>query len=149
MPQRLPVPVAEQEAYARRHHLGIVEGEYADGRHALTGEELAALGRRHVVCAHTANHEGVAAIVGPEDVEREIVEPARVLERLLGRPPQVFAWLYGTAMGINPLADEALRATGYRYLFSATKIQRLRARQSAAGRVTCVAAAAETRPSVA
>jgi peptidoglycan/xylan/chitin deacetylase (PgdA/CDA1 family) len=124
----LSVPVGEQVAYARQHRLGIVDGEYADGRHALTGPELAALGRRHEICAHTANHAPVDSIATPADVEREIIEPARVLEQLLGRRPEVFAWLGGTAMGLNPLADEALRAAGFRYLFSNTKIQRLQAR---------------------
>src|SRR5262249_41460795 len=38
----LSVPVPEQVTFARAHFLGIVDGEHADGRHALTHDELAA-----------------------------------------------------------------------------------------------------------
>jgi peptidoglycan/xylan/chitin deacetylase (PgdA/CDA1 family) len=121
----LSVPVPEQVTFARAHFLGIVDDEYADGRHALTHDELAAIGERHEVCAHTATHETAENVRTVEDAEREVHEPARVLRQLLGRPPAAFAWLFAKPMGVSAVADEALRAAGFRYLFSATRIQRL------------------------
>lgn len=118
-------PPAEQVGYARAHRLGIVDGEYADGRHAMTWDEIAELGRRHVVAAHSANHVSAADVVGRDVVEREIVAPYETLAHVLGRPPAAFAWLYGHASGASPEVDDALAATGFRYLFSNTKVQRL------------------------
>ena len=119
-------PPAEQVAFAEAHHLGIVEGEYADGRHAMSWDEVAAVGERHVVAAHTATHASAASVRSDDDVRREVLEPREALERVLGRPPAAFAWLFGQASGTNPVADEALRAAGYRYLFSNARLQRLR-----------------------
>jgi peptidoglycan/xylan/chitin deacetylase (PgdA/CDA1 family) len=119
------IEVTDQVEYALAHDLGIVDDEYADGRHAMSWEELEALGTRHVIAAHSANHVTAASVVGDALVEREIVAPYRALERALGRPPTTFAWLYGQGCGVNQLADDALASTGYRYLFSNTKVQRL------------------------
>lgn len=60
-----------------------------------------------------------------EDVEREVLGPARLLERVLGRRPAAFAWFHGAAWGESRLADVALQAAGYRHVFSNTKIQRI------------------------
>lgn len=119
------IPAAEQVRWARARHLGIVDGEYADGRHAMTWDEIAELGRRHVVAAHSANHVSAADVVGRAAVEHEIVAPYETLAHVLGHPPAAFAWLYGHSSGASPEVDDALAATGFRYLFSNTKVQRL------------------------
>jgi peptidoglycan/xylan/chitin deacetylase (PgdA/CDA1 family) len=115
----------DQVRYAEAHDLGIVDDEYPDGRHAMSWDELTELGTRHVIAAHTANHVSAETVTGTELIEREIRAPYHQLETALGRPPTAFAWLYGQPCGINPRADEALTAAGYRYLFSNTRVQRL------------------------
>lgn len=121
----LDVPALDQVEYARDRYLGIIPDEYPDGRHAMTWDELASIGKRHVVAGHTANHVSAASIATADDIEREVRVPARRLEEVLGRQPAHFAWLFGQAFGSNPIADDALRAAGFRYIFSNTRIQRI------------------------
>ena len=121
----LDVPAQDQVEYARDRYLGIVPDEYADGRHAMTWDELASIGKRHVVASHTANHVSAASIATADDIEREVSAPARRLAEVLGRQPAHFAWLFGQAFGSNPIADDALRTAGFRYIFSNTRIQRI------------------------
>lgn len=128
----LSIPVPEQAAYAQANTIRLLdEEEYADGRFAMTWDQLAELGQRHVVAAHTANHARIGSIERDADIEREIVDPTRAIARAVGRSPEVFAWLGGDGFGANPLADSALRGNGYRYVFSNTKIQRIAPRSTA------------------
>jgi Polysaccharide deacetylase len=119
------LPPAEQKAFAAAHHLRYTDEGAEDGRVAMTWDELASVAERHVVAAHTASHAPISEVRTEEDVEREILEPRRAIERATGRAPEIFAWLYGQHWGANAFADEALRSAGYRYLVSNTKIQRL------------------------
>ena len=122
----LSIPVPEQAVYAGANTIGLIgEDEFPDGRFAMTWDQLAKLGGRHVIAAHTANHSRAGSIVTDEDVEREVVEPTRAIEDAVGGAPEVFAWLGGESFGMHPAADAALLENGYRYVFSNTKIQRI------------------------
>jgi peptidoglycan/xylan/chitin deacetylase (PgdA/CDA1 family) len=121
----LTVPVAEQAAFADAHEIGLVPGEPREERLAATWDEIRAASGRHVIAAHTGTHAAQAAIVGDEDVEREIRGPRRAIEQATGRVPLAFAWLYGRPSGERPAIDDALRASGYRYVVSNTRLQRI------------------------
>ena len=58
-------------------------------------------------------------------LEDEIAVAKAEMERELGIPVEIFCWLEGVALGINPEADALLRQSGYRYLLSNFKIQKL------------------------
>lgn len=119
--------VAEQEAYARSHHIGLVaeDLERPGERLALTWDEVAELSKRHTVTPHTASHAGIADVATEADFEREIFEPKRKMDAVTGQSAAAFAWLHGTQWGMSARHDAALQAAGYRYLISNTMIHRI------------------------
>ena len=121
----LDAPEERQEAYARAHHIGLVEEDLAGGPIAMSWDQLAALSSRHVLNPHTASHESTDWILTEADVAREIVEPKQKVDAATGRASACIAWLHGTPYGHQALNDEAVRRAGYRYVVSNTMIQRL------------------------
>jgi hypothetical protein len=120
-------PVPEQRAFCERHDIDLPDEPADDGRIALTWPELEHIGSRHVLGAHTASHAVPDDVRDEAAVERELVEPLRALERCAGRAPVLMAWREGRPDDAGHPAFRALRATGYRLLVSATRIQRVRA----------------------
>lgn len=118
------VAVDDQKAVADAHHIGLTDEE-SGPRYFMTADEIRQVGDRHVIAAHTATHEHMGRIVTDEDVDREIVEPKRVLEEICGRPVDVFAWLFAERYGINERCDSALRAAGYRWVASHARLQKI------------------------
>ncbi|GJF34613.1 hypothetical protein KNE206_73130 [Kitasatospora sp. NE20-6] len=121
----LDVPVAEQYDFAEAHEIDLVPEDVRGERLAMTWDQVAALGERHVVTPHTACHEETANIVTPEDFEREIFAPKRRMDAVTGQSAACFAFLRGTSRGHSADHDAALRDAGYRYLFSNTMVQHL------------------------
>jgi peptidoglycan/xylan/chitin deacetylase (PgdA/CDA1 family) len=125
-------PPGDQLAFGAARNLAGVPGEYADGRHALSWDEVRAVDRAgHVIASHTRNHARVPD-GDASALEEEIVGAQADLVRELGHPVRSFAWLLGAAYGESPLADAALGRAGYEFLFSNFRIQRL----PGAGRLT-------------
>lgn len=118
-------PVQEQAEFCEVHDLWLPEVAHPDGRIALTWEELARIGRRHVLGAHTATHAVPDQAATPEGALRELVEPARRLAAVNGQQPVVLAWRLGLPHDPAHPATAAVREAGYRYLLSATMIQRI------------------------
>ena len=119
-------PVEQQELFARSHFIDLVAEELTGERVALAPAEIAELAARHVVFPHTASHVGIADVVTDDDIEREITAPKRYLDGVTGQDCAAFVWLHGSPWGGQPRIDDAVRAAGYRYLFSNTMIQRIR-----------------------
>lgn len=118
-------PAAEQTAFAAARMLETVPCEYADGRQALSWDELAEIERRgHVVASHTRTHTPVR-LDDPRQFFSEVVDAQGDFERHLGHPVRAFAWLRGGRYGEMPIADRAVDAAGYDFLFSNLAIQRL------------------------
>lgn len=120
-------PIAQQEAFARSHYIGLVQ-EHLDSpgeRIAMSWDDIAALSRRHVVTPHTAAHQGINDIGSDDDLEREVVEPKRKMDAVTGQSAPAFAWLHGTRWGMSERHDRAVQAAGYRYLISNTMIHRV------------------------
>jgi peptidoglycan/xylan/chitin deacetylase (PgdA/CDA1 family) len=121
-------PTTEQPAFIARRQLRIVQGEYPDGRYALSWNELKELQRHnHVIASHTRTHSQVLTS-DPASLEPEIVGPQQDFEAHLGHRVRSFASLSGTAFGENPAADRLIKAAGYQFVFSNLEIQRLRNR---------------------
>lgn len=118
-------PAQEQEAFAAVRTLATVPGEYADGRSALSWDELRALDGPHVVASHTRNHSRVG-MDDPAALEDEIVGAQSDFVRELGHKVRAFAWLSGGRYGENPVADAAVDRAGYALLFSNFAVQKLR-----------------------
>jgi Polysaccharide deacetylase len=118
------VAVGAQHAFAEAHEIGLtgVDPE----RVAVTWDELRdVVARGHVVACHTATHAGIADAQTPGAAERELAGAKATLEAQLGVDVSTFAWLWGSPVGVDADLDARLRALGYRYVFSNTKIQRL------------------------
>ncbi len=118
-------PVPEQVDFCARHHVDLPDDPHSDGRLALTWGELEVIGRRHVIGAHTATHAVPDDAADDAGAERELVEPRRLLERVARAAPVVLAWRRGLPDDPAHPAFGAARAAGYRYLVSATQVQRI------------------------
>jgi hypothetical protein len=118
-------PVEEQAEFCEVHDLWLPETPHPDGRIALTWDEVARIGRSHVLAAHTATHAVPDQVATPEGAHRELLEPARRLEQVNGLAPAVLAWRLGLPHDPAHPAAQAVRDAGYRYLVSATLIQRV------------------------
>ena len=56
---------------------------------------------------------------------REIVVAKRRLEEKIGRPVDVFCWLYGEEYAFNVNAQKYLKEAGYRYVVSNLKLEKI------------------------
>jgi peptidoglycan/xylan/chitin deacetylase (PgdA/CDA1 family) len=126
-------PPEDQNSFAARHHIQLPPdgvGRTADGRLALSADELGALAERgHVVASHTHHHTTAspefAPDMSPATLDREVAGSRRVLERLSGRDVRALAWREGTSLGADARADEALRSAGYEFLFTNHAVQQI------------------------
>ena len=117
-------PPEAQMGWGAPRRLHVIEGEYPDGRHAASWDELRTLDRDHVVASHTRGHTRVDPD-DPAEVVPEILGAQMDFVRELGHPVRSFAWLLGGRYGENLVADAAVDAAGYEFLFSNLSIQRL------------------------
>ncbi|MGW6060450.1 polysaccharide deacetylase family protein [Streptomyces sp. NPDC055189] len=119
-------PVEAQYDYALAHRIKLVPENPRDERIAMSWEEIGDLHRRgHVVTPHTASHAPARQVLTPEDIEREVIEPKRLMDRATGGSALCTAWLEGSAWTGGSAADQALVEAGYRFVFSNTMVQRL------------------------
>lgn len=121
----LDVAPVDQADYAEQHHFTILDEERGQPGYAMTWDDLARIGRRHVVAAHTAHHAAAKDIVTPEDVEREITTPIGQIEELTGVVPPAFAFLFGTPPVPGTLAGDAVITSGVRYATTNTAYVRI------------------------
>ncbi len=123
----LGVPADEQRSYAAGHVLHLPEiDEYPGERIALTWDEARDIVRRgHAFACHTRTHNQVTPDTPRAVLEEEIAVAKAEMETELGTGVDIFCWLEGAALGINPAADDMLRRAGFRYLLSNFKIQKL------------------------
>ena len=115
---------AAQPAFAAKHTLSTVKDEYADGRYALSWDELKEIDRKHVVASHTRTHAKLAA-KELWALEGEIVGPQQDFQTHLGHRVRSFASLSGAPYGEQKEADTLIRAARYQFVFSNFTIQRL------------------------
>lgn len=116
----------DQRAFAATYDVDLVREHDGAGRLAMTWDDLARIGERHEVAAHTARHSTGLDLRTLEDVEREVLGPCRALERAVGRPPAAFAFYGGTPYDPSSVAGRALLDAGVRYAVTATTWERIR-----------------------
>lgn len=123
----MSVPAAEQRAYAAAHVLHLpARDEYPDDRIAITWDEARGIrDRGHVFACHSRTHAELLPDTPLSVIEDEIVGAKAEMEAELGCEVDTFCWLRGAEIGINPAADRLLLRSGFRYLFSKYKIQKL------------------------
>lgn len=114
----LAAPSSEQAAYTDRYDFWMPVAE-PGGRLALTWSELAAIGQRHEIVAHTATHAPADQVAA--DPDGELIAPRRVIAEVTGRAPEAVVFRLGAPWDGSPLVPDA----GYRWLLSNTAIQRL------------------------
>jgi hypothetical protein len=118
-------PVEEQAQFCEVHDLWLPPQPHPDGRIALTWDELGRIAERHVIGAHTATHAVPDRAASAGDAQRELLGPARRLAELSGRHPAVLAWRLGLPHDPAHPATAVAVDAGYRYLLSATLVQRI------------------------
>ncbi|MCX7807792.1 MAG: polysaccharide deacetylase family protein [Deltaproteobacteria bacterium] len=109
-------PPSEQLAFARSHQI-VPDESYADGRIAMSWEELREMSKRHVVGCHTRTHRRMTAEVSDEEIEDEIVHARDDLQKKLGRKVYVYCWVGGEEHTYSARAARAIRRAGYRFAF--------------------------------
>ena len=128
VPSEFPgIPGPEQRAYAKAHVLHLpARDEYDGGRIAMTWDEARDIAARgHGFACHSRSHFELRPDTPDVLLRDEIVQAASEFREGLGRPVEIFCWLHGAEVGVNPRADAMLREAGFRYLFSNFKVQRL------------------------
>ncbi|SLN74347.1 polysaccharide deacetylase family protein [Roseisalinus antarcticus] len=118
-------PIPDQAAFAARRTIRLVPDEYADGRAALSWDEMQQMDEGgHVIASHTRTHTRVE-LDDSDALWPEIVGAQDEFAARLGHPVRSFAWLFGGRYGETELADRAVDAAGYEFLFSNLAVQRL------------------------
>lgn len=122
----LKTPPSGQLMFATSHSIDMATQDYADGRYALSWDELRQIDRRHVVASHARNHVWIDTLDASAR-ESEVIGSQQDLTEKLGHPVRSFVSYGGPAYGVYPSTDPLIDAAGYQFVFSNMKIQRLRA----------------------
>lgn len=118
-------PVEQQLTFSSEHNLKTIANEYADGRYAMSWQELRAMDGRHVIASHTRNHAQIS-LADQAALKSEIIGSQEDFRAHLGHSVRAFAWLFGSAYGEAPVADGYIDRANYEFLFSNFMIQRLK-----------------------
>jgi len=110
-------PPAEQQAFARRNHIGFEPPERADARIALSWSDVLRLDGGHEICCHTWSHRRLTFDLGPEDLELEIDQAKRRLEERLEHDVKGFAWVGGEDGSYSRAAAERIRDAKFEFSF--------------------------------
>ncbi len=109
-------PAQHQLAYASEH-LIQVDHAYADGRVAMSWDELRALSQRHEVGCHTRTHLRLAPSIAPAMLEDEIIAAREDMTARVGRTVDTFCWVGGEEHTYSAEAARVIRRAGYAYSF--------------------------------
>ena len=131
-------PAADQLEYAFAHDIGMETREYADGRYALSWDEIRALDGKHVIASHARSHQPIAAMDAAAQRGEVLGSQARISSEL-GHAAQSFVSYGGPAYGEDAAVDALVGEAGYRFQFSNYRIQRLPSRATAVKQGTGVA----------
>lgn len=110
-------PPPRQQAFAREHHIQAEAEAFADGRVAMSWDDLRRLDGRHVIACHTRSHRRLSASLSGAELSREIVDAKRLLEEGLGHPVEAFAWVGGEEQSYSAEAARLIRDAGFRWCF--------------------------------
>lgn len=116
--------VEDQFQFAESHQIRMQTREYADGRYALTWDELRELDRKHVIAGHTRLHTRLSEL-DEVTLEREVVGAQEDLREHLGHEVRAFSSFGGPAVGECSSVDRVIEAAGFEFVFSNFRIQRV------------------------
>lgn len=123
----LDIPVAQQLDFTKTHELTITCPKmYADGRYALTWDELREIAKDHEICCHTGTHYQITTSTPDDLMEYEIVLAKKRLEDEIGREVKVFCWLYAEEYSFNKKAHKHLAKSGFTYVMSNLKLEKIK-----------------------
>lgn len=123
----MDIPVSLQKRFTDFYDLTVYRDEvYPDGRYAMNWDEVKEIAKKHEICCHTGNHFQIHRDTPDFDMYREIVVAKKVLEEHIGRPVDVFCWLYGEEFSYNERGQQFLKEAGYRYVVSNLKIEKIK-----------------------
>lgn len=112
-------PPAEQGRFAQAHSIHIDStSRAADGRGAMSWDEVRRLDGRHVIGCHTCTHCRLTAEVPEAQLRREIVDSKKILEQALGHEVEVFCWVGGEERAYTAAAAALIREAGYGFSFA-------------------------------
>jgi peptidoglycan/xylan/chitin deacetylase (PgdA/CDA1 family) len=110
-------PPAEQQAFARRNHIGFEPPARTDERIALSWNDLLRLDSGHEICCHTWSHRRLTFDLTADDLELEIDQAKRRLEEMLGHEVRAFAWVGGEEWAYSRAAAERIREAKFEISF--------------------------------
>lgn len=117
--------ISDQLTYAEHHDIDMLTHDYADGRYALTWDELRQLDRKgHVICCHTRSHTLLSELDAATRRE-EVIGSQDQFKNNLGHPVRSFVSLTGPAYGEDATTDRLVEAGGFEFVFSNFRIQRI------------------------
>ena len=117
-------PVEQQLDFVEPHGIGMSTREYADGRYAMSWDEIRELDRLHVVASHAHSHWLIAPM-SAEDQRREVIGSQERFRDELGHPVSTFVSRGGPAYGDHAPTDRLIEEAGYRFVVSGYRIQRV------------------------
>ena len=124
IPGFIDTPVEKQVAFAKENYIDVRPHEYADGRVALSWDEVRELSKRgHSFVCHTMTHSDPD--VPGFDPRYQSVEAVARMEEELGCDVAAFVWRRGLEWGAAPHADALLTEAEIRLLINNFKVQRL------------------------
>lgn len=108
---------ADQGKFALEHQIQVDRSAWSDGRVAMSWEDVRRLDAMHVIACHTRSHRRLSASLSEQELEIEIVDAKRRLERELGHPVETFAWVGGEEESYSASAARAIRNAGFTRCF--------------------------------
>lgn len=112
----IDTPVEEQRGFAVEHCISTGDVE-ANRPLAMSWDDVRELDRRHVIGCHTMHHVRLCRSLTSQELEQEIVMSGDRLQRQLGHPVTVFAWVGGEEWAYSAAAAQAIREAGFRVGF--------------------------------
>ncbi len=112
----ISTPAGKQIDFAVQH--SITFGDAADDKRlAMTWDEVKLLSRNHVVGCHTATHRRMYASTSADDLDHDIAQSKRELERQLAKKVDHFCWVGGEEESYSHAAAKVVHAASFRYAF--------------------------------
>jgi peptidoglycan/xylan/chitin deacetylase (PgdA/CDA1 family) len=101
-----------QRKYAAAHQI-VAADEFGDARVALSWDDVRKLDGSHVVGCHTWHHTRLAATLNRKQLDFEIGQAKRRMERQIGHEVRVFCWVGGEEWSYSARAAAAIRNAGF------------------------------------
>ncbi len=95
-----------------------IQREYGDGRFFMDWEEVECLGKRHVLCVHTASHYRFELGDNEDRLKFEISEAKSKIESRLNKAINSFCWVGGEESHYTKSAYSRIINSGFEFSFT-------------------------------